>query len=136
MPSNTQYRPLRNEEFQSDQVNFNGQSVFGACEENQSVSTDLTMMDDHLLTGGNFIVKGGKFGDKVTLQVIHPVAGVVGQYVTHFGIKSDVQDQFNLSLTYPAKIFTGLKLRVLYISTGEVGIREFCINYYLHKVLF
>lgn len=136
MAINTTYRPTKVSDFQSDCVNFNGQSSSGTAVESQVITVDITMTDDHLLTGGNFIVKGGKFGDRIKLQVVHPVAGVVGQYVTDYGIQSDSEFQFALELTYPAKIQAGLKLRLSYTSSSEVGVRQFCINYSLHKVLF
>jgi hypothetical protein len=133
---NSTYKPTKVSDFQSDCLNFNGQSSSGVAAENQIITSDLAMVDDHLLTGGNFLVKGGKFGDKIKLQVVHPTAGVVGQYVTDYGVQSDNEFQFSLELTYPAKIAAGLKLRVSYTSTSEVGSRQFCINYSLHKILF
>lgn len=136
MPSNTTYKPTKTEEFQSDQVNFNGMASFGSASESQTTSSDLTLMDDHLMTGGNFLVKNGKFGDKIKLQVVHPTYGVVNQFVTDYGVQSDSEFQFSLDLSYPAKLATGLKLRVVYISTSEVGQRDYCINYLLHKILF
>lgn len=136
MPTNTTYRPLKTEEFQSDQVNFNGQATFGSAIESQTTSADLTLTEDHLMTGGTFLVRGGKFGDKIKLQVIHPIYGVVNQFITDYGVQSDNEFQFSLDLSYPAKLFAGLSLRVVYISTSEVGQRNYCINYLLHKVLF
>jgi hypothetical protein len=129
------YKPLKVSDFQSDCVNFNGMSSSGSAIENQTIASDITMTDVHLLTGGNLLVKGGKFGDKIKLQVVHPTAGVVGQYVTDYGVQSDNEFQFALELTYPAKIETGLKLRLTYVSTAEVGTRQFCINYSLHKII-
>ena len=135
MPVNTTYKPNHTLQFQADCLNFNGQSVFTTCVDSQTITADITMTDDHLLTGGNFLVKGGKFGDRVKLQVVHPVAGVVNQFVTDFGVQSDSEFQFSLNLEYPAKIFAGLKLRVSYTSTSEVGTRNICLNYMLHKIL-
>jgi len=133
---NSTFRPTHKSQFQSNNVNFNGQSCFGSCEATQTTNTDLTMTDDHFLTGGVLIIKNGKFGDKITLQVIHPTLGVVNQFVTNFGVISDSEFQFKMVEDYPAKIFAGLSLRVVYIATLELGTRSFCLNYDLHKALY
>lgn len=122
-------------QFRSDLVNFNGQSAFGSCVASTLLPCDLTLTDDHFLTGGSFVVKNGKFGDKVTLQVVHPTMGVLNQFVTNFGVQEDRQFQFEQIIEYPAKVFAGLILRVVYSATADIGTREFFINYALHKIL-
>lgn len=132
---NSTFRPTHKSQFKSDNVMFNGLSCFGQCDASSSATADLTLVDDHLITGGSLIVKNGKFGDKVRLQVVHPTMGVVSQFVTDYGIVSDSEFQLKMSEDYPSKIPAGLSLRIVYIANAAAGTREFCINYDLHKIL-
>jgi hypothetical protein len=133
---NSTFKPTHKSQFNSSNVNFNGLSCFGSCAPSATATADLSLADDHFITGGIFIVKNGKFGDKVSLQVVHPTLGVVNQFVTDYGIIGDSQLQFTMDEDYPAKIPAGLKLRILYVATSELLTREFCLNYTLHKVLY
>jgi hypothetical protein len=135
MPQNTTYNPLKTADIEKDKVQFDGKAIKGACSENQTIEIDLVMSDDCLMTGGVFSVKNGKYDDKVTLQVVHPVYGVVSQFVTDYGIVEDEQTQFNLEISYPAKIWTGLKIRCKYVACSVEGERKFNLNLLLHKVL-
>lgn len=135
MPANTTYNPQSTDQFSKDFLNFDGKSASLVCNESDTQTVDLTMTDDCLLTGGALIVKNGHIDDRVSLQVIHPTFGVVNQFVTEYGIKEDQQEQFNMVLNYPAKIFAGLKLRLVFKSSSNVGERKAVINYHLHKVL-
>lgn len=121
-------------DLQSDQVNFNGQGVFATCLENETKNIDLTLTDAHFLTGGELIVKGAKSDDKVCLQVVHPVAGVLHQFVTDFRMRTDSENQSGFNLPYTTKLPAGLIIRAVYIATSEVSERKISINYMLHKI--
>lgn len=123
------------DDLQSNQVTFNGQGVFATCIQNETKNVDLTLTDVNFLTGGELIVKGAKADDKICLQVIHPVAGVLNQFVTDFRMRTDSENQSGFNLPYTAKLPAGLIIRAVYKATSEVGERKISINYMLHKII-
>ena len=135
MASNTIYNPLKVSDFTKDSIKFSGQSIYFQCESNTEASQDYTLTDDMLLTGGILLVKGGKFTDRIYLQVVHPIAGVVDEFVSGFRVAEDSNEQFKIDLPYPAKIPAGLKIRCKYVSSSDVGTRDVAVNFFLHKVL-
>jgi hypothetical protein len=150
MPSNTLFKPLSNAEFTADKLNFHGQGAIGVCDvhevsaatdqnpavfSNQELHIDLEVLEDTLLSGGILMVKGGKMADKISMQVCHPTAGILNEYVSNYRVCEDSQKQFELENAYPAKLMTGLILRVKYEACEEPGVRTIAVNYKLHKVL-
>lgn len=140
MAQNTNYAPTQTTQLASDQVVFAGKGVYGEVNVvdiaiDNTTNIDLVLVDDMLLTGGVLMVKGGHFEDKVCMQVVHPVAGVVNEFVTDYRIAEDSIKQFELNSAYPAKIPAGLTLRVKYIPFAVAGLRDIAANYYLHKIL-
>lgn len=123
------------DQFTSDNVKFAGASAAGDVSENTNANIDYTCPFDLCITGAVLLVNGGKFGDKCCLQVVHPVAGVVDEFATDWAVASDQQKQFELALTYPANIPSGVKLRLLYKATSAEGTRNVAINYLNHRVL-
>lgn len=135
MPSNTTYNPEKVSDFTKSNISFLGQSVSGTANMSENKNSDITLTDDFLLTGGMLIVKNGSMGDRVSLQVVHPVMGVLNEFVKQWVVVEDSQKQFDLSLDYPAKIPAGLILRCNYVADSQILTREFAVNFYLHKVL-
>jgi hypothetical protein len=129
------YDPQKVTDFEKSKLNFSGKGVYGSCSESTTENIDFVLTDDVLLTGGIMRVKNGKFQDKITLQVIHPVAGVVNEFITDFGINEDAQKQFDISLPYGAKLPAGLSIRCVFTACADVGLREITVNYYLHKCM-
>lgn len=123
------------DQFTSDNVLFAGASAIGDALENANTNIDYVCPFDLCITGAVLLVKDGKFGDKCCLQVVHPVAGVISEFATDWAIASDQQKQFELVLSYPANIPSGLTLRLQYKATSEAGTRKVAINYLNHKVL-
>jgi hypothetical protein len=140
MVTNTTFAPLKVSDFTSASLNFDGIGVSGSCAVVDEtlplpVNIDLALTDDVLLIGGILLVKWGQFNDKVCMQVVHPIAGVLNQYVTDYHIIEDSQKQFEILNVYPAKIPAGCILRVVYTPCNIVGNRNIAINYNLHKVM-
>ena len=125
---NSTFDPVTLNEFDKTKVNFNGLKAAGVCLAGQSVNVDLPLTDDHFMTGATLNVVNNTPGDHALFQIVHPLAGVVGQYIDWY--------VFNLSksLTYPAKIPGGLILRVVYNSVGTQDVQIF-VNYDLHKAI-
>lgn len=131
---NSTYKPNNISEFEASKLNANFQGISGICIAGQSLNLDLTMTEDHLITGVQLLAKGSNFGDRITLQVVHPVYGVVNQFASDWQVCSDSEIKLDKEVIYPAKLFTGLILRVLYVSTGSIPV-QVLVNYDLHKVL-
>jgi hypothetical protein len=135
MATNTTYNPEKVSDFEKSKLNFAGRSVTGTVNENETVNADYTFTDDTLMTGGVLIVKEAKITDKVSLQVVHPIYGVLNEFVTEYRLAEDQQVQFKLDLPYPAKLLAGLIVRCKYVASEEKGTRIFALNLLLHKVL-
>lgn len=135
MPINTLYNPEKTSDFVKSKLKFSGQSISSVAQTGETINADLSLSEDYLLTGGVLIVKEAKISDRVSLQVVHPVYGVVNEFVTDYGMSEDQQVQFSLQLVYPAKLFAGLKIRCKYIASSDAGTRTFILNLLLHKVL-
>ena len=136
MAQDTQYAPVKMSEFEGGKISFSGlhaKNTLMAGQSNQNI--DLQLADDMLLTGGKLIVHNGAFGDTAKLQVCAPDGQggliVASEYV-NWGMAEE--ENFIFEVPYPAKLATGLTLRLVYSSTGIIN-PFICINYILHKVL-
>jgi len=135
MATNTEYNPRNQWEYDKNYIQLNLTGVSTNFSANTTTNLDLELTDDCLLTGGTVGVEGGVFGDTLSIQVVHPIAGVVAQFITDWHVLSDVQKQMDLTNVYPAKIPAGLKLRLVYTSTNLTTGGKVAVNYILHKVL-
>ena len=125
---NSTYNPMNISDLEKGKLNFNGQKIQGTCVAGGSVNVDLTLTDDHLMTGASLQLSGNNPGDSIQFQIVHPVAGVLNQFIDWYA------KEFDKEMNYPAKIPAGLILRLVYNSTGASNVDIF-INYSLHKVL-
>lgn len=142
MPSNTTYRPARVVDFEYQKLNYAAQGVMANPTINTSTNVDLYMAHDYLITG--FWITGGgtTFGDKVTLQAIdtdnifgYGAGTVLNEFATDVYLPANSFSE-HFDVAYPAKIFAGLSLRIIYTSVATTGAApSFAVNYKLHKVL-
>lgn len=128
--------------FASDNVTFSGKGTLGTAAFGTVSNVDLVMTDDCFLTGGRLRANIPVFGDYVDLQVVDKdnILGyganvVLNQFVTKWYMRSDDQQQVEILLSYPSKVFAGLYLRLVYHSTGTVDVGV-AVNYELHKALY
>jgi len=143
MPSNTTYRPFRASEFEYTKLNFNAQGVSASPTLGGTTNIDYLIADDHLVTGAWMIINNGFLGDYVNLHVLDTSGGtysgtpyaVLSQFITNWYVPKVSDSQFDM--IYPAKIFTGMSLRVVYVSaaSGSDPQTFAAINWKLHKVL-
>lgn len=96
-----------------------------------TTNLDLTMPEELYVDGGIVIVDGAHTGDYCVFQVVHPVTGVVEQFVNKWFVipgtgKMDVN-------VYRAKVPAGLIIRIIYNNTGSTDV-ECGINLRLHKL--
>lgn len=138
--SNSQLVSQHASDFSKDTMQFDGQGVSQTLTAGASAQNiDYCLTSDEYLTGGKALVLNPNFGDNVSLQVVDKnnvlgfgAGAVLNQFITSWFIQSDKQDQFNLDLAYPARMQTGLCIRVIYNSTGVIA-PKLAVNWYLHR---
>jgi len=131
---NSTYDPSADSEFSKKFINVDNKGVSGTATAGQSTNIDLTLADDDLLVGCQVLAQGSEFGDTCDFQVVHPQAGVLKQFCTDWGVSSDKQEKINFDSKFPAKIPTGLILRLVYHSIGTTDVKVL-VNYKLDKIL-
>lgn len=142
MPSATKYAPISIVEYGAKDLNAALRGTKFVATAGTDTSNDLLISDDSLIDGAIVHVIGAVLGDKLKCQVIDKdnVLGaganyVAGQYVTDWYINPEKTEQLDYQCQYPAKIYAGLYLRVIYTSVGGANVDVIC-NYKLHKVLW
>lgn len=139
MPSNTTYNPPNVLSFVKTALQFDAQGVNSTITAGTTSNIDYLLVDDCLLTGLELIVNNGNYGDTVSLQIIDTTglftghAGyVLEQAASNWNVSPTSDTQFDL--VYPAKILTGMTIRVAYTSTGSTN-PFIAVNYKLHKCM-
>lgn len=136
----TTYTPKNINDFVSSALNFYGVGLTATPTIQTTTNIDYVVPFDILITGAVLMVKNVTFGDNITFQVVDvngilaPANTVLNQFVTNWYLVEDSEKQFEFQVNYPAKIYEGLILRVIYTSTGETP-PELAVNYILHKIL-
>lgn len=140
--NNSQFNPNSQAQYSKSDLNADFKGLKFAATAGATTSGDLLLSHDYLIDGAIFFAKGAAMGDYVNFKIIDKdnVMGygantVLGQYVTTWYINPDSTFQADMKSIYPAKIFSGLYLRMDYISTGGTNV-DVIINYKLHKVLW
>jgi hypothetical protein len=138
MPSNTGFDPRNIDDFEKSKLNKDTKSKFQTADLGTTTNIDFTLSDDVLLAGGSvFLVKNAKWGDRVSFQILYG-QNVIMQFITDWYLNPESIKQDIPSSNYPAKLSTGLVLRIVYTSIGIVGTDsppEVAINYNFEKVL-
>jgi len=134
MASGTTYDPQNITSFEKTKLFKDAKGVSGVAAFGTTTYLDLVLTDDVLMTGGMFLAQGAAWGDKVDFQVIHPVNGVIAQFITDWYLNPDVTKQEVPGSNYPAKLVAGLTLRVVYHSVGGTDV-NIAVNYNREKVL-
>jgi hypothetical protein len=138
----SKYAPGSEKEYSAKDLNANFKGILFTATAGTTTTSDLLVSDDSLIDGAKLIVIGATIGDKGTLQVIDKdnVLGygantVLGQYVTDWYMNPNDSNQLDSKSAYPAKIFGGLYLRMIYTSVGPSDV-NIILNYKLHKILW
>lgn len=140
MPSRTKFNPATTSDFDKNKLLFDAQGVSTTITPNTTSNVDLTLTDDCLITGAWLIISNSQNTDYLCFQIVDttgvtglPPGTVLNQFITNWYLDSSVNTQFDM--LYPAKILSGLTLRVVYTSTSSTISPLISINYKLHKVL-
>ncbi len=131
---NSTYDPRCVDDFEKSKIVTAFIGLQGTCPFGQTTNIDYSLTDDVLFTGGEFLAKNSLFGDKFSLQIVHPINGVIYTFVNDFGVTDDSQTKMVKQSVIPAKLPAGLIIRLAYTSTGETDVK-LIINLYLFKIL-
>lgn len=94
----------------------------------ETVSGDFVFTEARYLTGSAYFREGGNFEDTLTMQMVHPLVGVLDQFATNIYMSVGTNGyQF-----YKATIPAGLIARVIYKNNG-VNAAKFAFNLITHK---
>jgi len=123
-------------------LNFNGNGVLGTATAGTATNIDFKLTEDDLITGASFLLlSGANIGDYIDFQVVdrdgvyYPAGTLLSQFCTNWYVSTDKQTQDVPEIPYPAKVLSGLVLRLVYNSTGTSAVKV-AVNYHLHKVMF
>jgi len=94
----------------------------------QTAQSDFTFTEMRYLTGATYFREGGNFDDTLTLQMVHPLIGVIDQFATDIYMSVGTNGYQFYKATVPA----GLIARVIYKNNGSQDAR-FAFNLILHK---
>lgn len=127
MAINTSFDPKSKNEMSKSNLNFNGQKMVGTIPAASIGSIDITLTDDHLLTGASLLLSGNSIDDEVKFQIVMGTT-VVNQFADWYAKDLDFQ------VDYPARIPAGITIRVSYKNTGTSSVKV-RVNLMLHKIL-
>jgi hypothetical protein len=125
---NSKFDPKNLGDFEKSKLQFYGQKSHGTIPAGTTANIDYTLTEDCLLTGANIRPIGHDLHDTMKLQVVHPIYGVVKEFADWYARDIDKETKF------PAKLPTGLTIRVVFTSTGSTDVEVF-INWDLYMVL-
>ena len=127
----------------------------GTCTAGTSTNIDHKVEEERYINGMDIVLYDHAFGDNATLQVVDkdyifagtlypaepapsvPWSAVMpdGIVLDTFGetwyVAADKQEQNSIEVPYPARIYAGLYLRIVYTSTGSTDVKIAC-NTYMH----
>ena len=141
--NNSQYSPTSRESYSSKDLNTDFKGAKFTVTANGNTNCDFKVLDDSILDGLVLDVVDSALGDKITFQVIDKdnVLGygenvVLKQFATDIYVAPGIVRQVDYASSYPAKIYAGLYLRMIYTSTSLTLSPTILIRYKLHKILW
>lgn len=134
MSSGTKFDPPNQNYFDKSKLNKSAQGIAGTATAGVATNFDYTLSNDVLMAGGTVVlVRGGSQGDSMDFQVLSGNV-VIATFVDSWFVNPDSTLQQIPPSNYPAKLFAGLTLRVVYNSIGSND-SWVAVNYNLEKVL-
>ena len=138
----SKYAPINKDQYGSKDINADLRGNRFTATAGESTTNDFLISDDTLVDGAILIAIGSALGDNITCQVVDKdnvlglgAGAVLGQYVTDWFMNPQASVQLDFVSPYPAKLYGGLYLRLIYVSVGLTNV-EVIVNYKLHKVLW
>jgi hypothetical protein len=93
----------------------------------QTLNIDYQVTEDIVITGCDYKAVSCNMSDKITFQIVHPIAGVLNEFATDIFVRDYRQYSF-----YRAVVPTGLIIRVVYKNNGANQV-AFNANMEMHK---
>lgn len=131
---NSNYNPTNVLQYEKQKLNKDADSVFATVTAGQTLNIDYQFTDDCLMLTSGLLIKDSAQGDYWKLQIVHPQYGVVFEPVHKWGVDFTKCEQSIPKANFPAKIFAGLIMRLVYISTGTQDV-WICLNIDKDKIL-
>jgi len=139
----SKYTPLNRNDYGAKDLNINYKGSKTNLTKNSSNTIDYLISDDHLVDGGAIIATNVVMGDKVTCKVVdvdnilgYGAGVVLNTFVTDWYLSPGSVSTWDFTVPYPAKIYGGLYIRIIYDSVGTETDPVLAINYKIHKVLW
>lgn len=139
----SKYAPIRASDYGSKDLNADFRGEQFSVTKGTNVNCDHKILDDSLIDGGEIIATNVVQGDKISCQVIDidNIFGmganfILGQFVTDWFLVPGSISKWNFTINYPAKVFAGLYLRIIYKSTGVDSDVWLAVNYKTHRILW
>jgi hypothetical protein len=122
----------------SDKVRFRGVGYAFTATAGATTNGDYKLTANRIIDGTQIIVKNHVHGDKVTFQVVdvdNMLGYGAGVVLDDFGVDwylaEDQMDQQPIRMFYSAEVFSGLYIRVKYVSVGATNV-EVKVNLFMH----
>lgn len=140
---NSKYAPINSSEYGAKDLNSNFQGTFFTAVNSTTTQHDYLVTDDHIIDGSEISVIGDPaLGDYLIAQVVdkdnvlgYGVNVTLNTFIPKWYVVPGIIKQINSESKYPAKIYSGLYLRIKYVSVGLVNV-DVVVNLKLHKVLW
>lgn len=140
---NSQYKPSSRAGYSSLDLNLDFKGQKFDLSANTANNCDFLVSDDYILDGIIIDTLNHSLGDKISLQVIDKdnVMGygsnvILKQFATDIYMTPGLTRQVDHQSVYPAKVFAGLYVRIIYTSVHESTAPTILVRYNLHKVLW
>lgn len=93
----------------------------------QTVTLNWTVPYTRTMNGADYEAINRNIGDRVSLQVAHPIAGVVDEFAKRLFVRTEYRKEL-----YGAALVAGLMVRVVYENVGTNDV-AFNLNLDLHE---
>lgn len=139
----SKYQPSKQSEFSAKDLNLDFKGTAFTIPKTTVTNCDALITDDSIIDGGRVIAAGVAQGDYVACQVVdkdnvlgYGAGAVLNQFVTQWYLAPGAAVAWDFTATYPAKLYAGLYVRVIYTSVGTVDDVWMAVNLKLHKILW
>lgn len=113
------------------------QGISGSAGPAQVTNIDWQFPEERWLTGGMCAVKGGHWGDTITVQLVvkdgQGNVTVINEMIKDLYVMDDTQRQGEVEVTYVSLIPQGVYIRLVYTNTHATDTAQVAMNMYTHK---
>jgi hypothetical protein len=125
-------------DFSADQVSVRMSGITGTTTASGVTNIDHKFNEDRLMNAGILLVKGGKWGDYVVLQVVdkdnvlgYGAGFVLRNFAENYYINPDSTFQVHYEVPYVGRLYNSFYLRLAYSAT-DADERKIALNLITH----